>query len=191
MMRTRTLSALALVLLAAAARVVTVPAGTSVHLKLLRTIDTKTARVGQHVPAALTAPLVVHGVTVARSGAAAVVRVTEAEESGRIGGSAKLRFSLASITLANGQTAAVKSSSWVHEGKAHAKHNATYIVGGAIVGALAGQALGGDRNATAKGAAAGAGVGIGAAAATGKFDFSVKEGSRFVLKLRTAIRTTV
>ncbi len=129
--------------------------------------------------------------TVARNGAPVVVKITEAEESGRIGGSAKLRFSLHSIRLAGGETAEVHSSSWYREGKAHAKHNATYIVGGAVAGALIGQAIGHDRNATAKGTAAGAGVGIGAAAATGKFDFSVKAGERFILKLKTAVRATV
>jgi hypothetical protein len=190
-MPSRALPVIAFLLLAGAARAITIPAGTPVHFKLLGTINTNTARVGQHVPAELTAPIVVHGVTVARSGAPAVVKITAAEESGRVGGSAKLRFSLASITLANGQSVAVHSSSWAREGKAHAKHNATYIVGGAVVGALAGQAIGHDRDATAKGAAAGAGAGIGAAAATGKFDFSVKAGARFALKLRSAIQTTI
>jgi hypothetical protein len=54
-----------------------------------------------------------------------------------------------------------------------------------------GQAIGHDRNATAKGTAAGAGVGIGAAAATGKFDFSVKAGARFALHLRSPIHATM
>ena len=190
-MRLRMVSLAAFVLLAAAARTVNVPAGTPIHFKLLQTVNTNTAKAGQHVPAELTAPLVVDGVTIARNGAPAVVKITLAEESGRIGGSAKLRFSLHSIKLANGETAEVHSSSWFREGKAHGKHNATYIVGGAIAGALIGQAVGHDRNATAKGTAAGAGVGIGAAAATGKFDFSVKAGARFILKLKSAIRTTV
>lgn len=169
----------------------TIPAGTPVHFKLLRTINTNSARAEQLVQAALTAPIVIHGVTVAKAGSLAMVRIVEAEESGRIGGSAKLRLTLASITLANNHGVIVKSTSWVREGKAHAKHNARYIVGGAVAGALAGQAIGHDRNATAKGTAAGAGVGIAAAAATGKFDFSVKAGTRFVLKLRSSIRATI
>lgn len=169
----------------------TIPAGTPVHFKLLRTISTNKTKTGDVVQAALTAPIVVQGVTVAKAGSPAMVRVAEAEESGRIGGSAKLRLRLASITLANNHGVIVKSTSWVREGKAHAKHNATYIVGGAVAGALAGQAIGRDRNATAKGTAAGAGVGIAAAAATGKFDFSVEAGTRFVLKLRESIHATI
>jgi len=172
-------------------RTVSVPAGTPIHFKLQRTIATATARPGQSVPAELTSSIVINGNTVARAGSPATVRISSVESSGRIGGSASLNFSLSSITLANGSTVAVRTSHYAREGKAHAKHNATVIGGAAIIGALAGQALGGNRDATAKGAAIGAGVGIAGAAATGKFDFDVSAGDRFKLTLRSAIRATL
>ena len=194
-MTNKTFAATSLVLLltvaSAFAATVVVPAGTPVHFKLLRTISTATAKTGQSVPAELTAPIVINGLTVARAGAPASVYIRNAESSGRIGGSAKLTFSLESITLANGSTASVKTSSYSREGRAHVKHNATYITAGGVVGALAGQALGHDRDATAKGAAIGAGVGIAGAAATGKFDFTVAAGNRFRLVLRSPIRATL
>jgi hypothetical protein len=193
-MTTKTLAAASLVLLIAAsagAATVVVPAGTPVHFKLLRTISTATARTGQSVPAELTAPIVINGTTVARAGAPASVYIRNAESSGRIGGSAKLTFSLTSIRLANGSTSRVRTSSYSREGRAHVKHNATYITAGGVVGALAGQALGGDRDATRKGAAIGAGVGIAGAAATGKFDFKIAAGNRFRLTLRSPIRATL
>ena len=115
------------------------------------------------------------------------VHITSAEGSGRIGGSAKLVFHVSSITLANGSRLSVRTSSYAREGRAHAKHNAKYIAGAGIAGALIGQAVGGNRNSTAKGAAIGAGVGIGAAAATGKFDFEEAAGSRYSLKLRSSV----
>lgn len=173
------------------ARTIVVPTGTSIHFKLRQTISTASAQPGQTVPATLTSPIVVNGVTVARTGSRADVHISNAEASGRIGGSAKLTFSLASITLANGSTASVRTSRYSREGRAHAQHNAKYIAGAGIIGALAGQALGHDRDATAKGAAIGAGVGIAAAANTGKFDFSVPAGTRFTLKLRTSIHATL
>jgi len=175
----------------AAANTIVVPAGTPVHFKLRRSISTATARPGQTVPAALTAPIVINGQTVARAGAPAVVYISSVEASGRIGGSASLNFSLSSITLANGNSVGVRTSHYAREGKAHAKHNARIIAGGAIIGGLAGQALGGNRDATAKGAAIGAGVGIAGAAATGKFDFTVTPESRFRLTLRSPIRATL
>ncbi len=174
----------------ASARTIVVPAGTSIHFKLRRTISTASAQPGQTVPAALTAPIVIDGVTVARTGSPAEVHINNAEASGRIGGSAKLTFSLASITLANGSAASVRTSRYSREGRAHAKHNAEYIAGAGIIGALAGQALGHDRDATAKGAAIGSGIGIAAAAKTGKFDFSVPAGTRFSLKLRSPVHAT-
>ncbi|HXH42200.1 MAG TPA: hypothetical protein VNN08_26485 [Thermoanaerobaculia bacterium] len=189
------ISALALLVVlastgAAIARTIVVPAGTPIRFKILRTISTASARPGQSVPAQLTAPIVVAGNTVASAGSPAVVHISNAESSGRIGGSASLTFSVASITLANGSTAHIRTSRYSREGKAHAKHNATIIGGAAILGALAGQAIGHDRDATAKGAAIGAGAGIGAAAATGKFDFQVPAGSRFRLTLRSPIHAT-
>lgn len=175
----------------ASALTVVVPAGTSIHFKLRQTISTASAQSGQTVPASLTAPIVINGVTVARAGSPAEVHISNAEASGRIGGSAKLTFSLASITLANGSVARVRTSRYSREGRAHAKHNAEYIAGAGIIGALAGQAIGHDRDATAKGAAIGAGVGIAAAAKTGKYDFSLPAGSRFSLKLRTPIHAAL
>src|SRR5436190_20712883 len=88
----------------ASARTIVVPAGTSIHFKLRRTISTASARPGQSVPAALTAPIVINGVTVARAGSPAEVHIRNAEASGRIGGSAKLTFPLPSNTPANGRT---------------------------------------------------------------------------------------
>jgi hypothetical protein len=175
---------------AATARTIVIPTGTPIHFKLNRSINTATAKPGQSVSAELTAPIVIDGVTVARTGAPAVVRISSVEASGRIGGSASLNFSLRSIKLANGNPVTVRTSHYAREGKAHAKHNAAVITGGALLGALAGQAIGGNRDATAKGAAIGAGVGIAGAAATGKFDFTVGSGSRFRLTLRAPIHAT-
>ena len=167
---------------------IVVPSGTSIHFELRKTVSTATAKAGESVPAALTAPVVVDGRTVASAGSAAVVHISQAESSGRIGGSAMLTFSLSSITLANGTKVDVRTSSYSREGRAHVKHNATYIGGAAVAGALAGQAVGHDRKTTEKGAAIGAGVGIGAAAATGKFDFELKTGHRFKLTLKSPIK---
>jgi len=196
-MTTKTYAAVSFALLftvasagSAIARTIVVPAGTPIRFKLLRSISTATARSGQSVPAELTAPIVINGNTVARAGAPAVVTIRSVEASGRIGGSASLNFSLSSIKLANGNTVAVRTSHYAREGKAHAKHNATVIAAGGILGALAGQAIGHDRDATAKGAAIGSGIGISGAAATGKFDFQVPAGSHFRLTLRKSVQAT-
>jgi len=193
-MSRRAVSLLSLILafsMMAAPQEITIPAGTSVHFKLKQSINTATAKAGSHVPAELTQAIVVGGRTVANAGSPATVRITTAEASGRMGGSAKVVFHVSSITLANGTRADVRTSSYAREGKGHAKHNATYIATAGVIGALAGQALGGNRNSTAKGAAIGAGVGVGAAAATGKFDFTLPAGDRYSLKLKDSVKTTM
>ena len=176
---------------AAAPQTVVIPAGTEIHFKLEQSIQTANAKVGQRVPAALTKPIVIGGKTIANAGSGASVKITAAEASGRMGGSAKLSFRVASITLTNGSKVDVSTASYSREGRGHAKHNATYIAGAAVVGALVGQAAGGNSHSTAKGAAIGAGVGVGAAAATGKLDFTVPAGERFSLSLRSAVTVTM
>ena len=74
----------------AAPQTIVIPAGTAIHIKLKQTIDTANAKVGQHVPAELTQPVIAGGRTIANAGSAASVRITAAEASGRMGGSAKL-----------------------------------------------------------------------------------------------------
>ena len=185
------LFALVLSLFAAIPQTVTIPAGTEIHFKLLRGINTAHAKPGQNVAGALTQPIVIGGKPVAPAGSAVNVHITTAEASGRIGGSAKLVFHVSSLTLANGSKVSVRTSSYSRVGKAHAKHNAAYIATAGVAGALIGQAAGGNRNSTAKGAAIGAGVGIGAAAATGKFDFEEPAGSRFELKLKSSVTATM
>lgn len=190
-MRARMIAFLILLLASASAlaapQTIVIPAGTAVHFKLLRSINTANAKVGQHVPAELTHAIVIGGRTIANAGSPAMVRITAAEASGRMGGSAKLAFRLSSITLANGARAEVSTTSYSRVGRGHVKHNATYIAGGTVLGALAGQAAGGNRKSTAKGAAIGAGVGIGAAAATGKLDFEEPAGTHYLLKLRSSM----
>ena len=194
-MKTRMLTFLVVILASfaafAAPQTIVIPAGTAIHIKLKQTIDTANAKAGQHVPAELTQPVIAGGRTIANAGSAASVRITAAEASGRMGGSAKLAFRISSITLANGAHVDVSSTSYAREGRAHAKHNAKYIAGAGVIGALAGQAIGGNSKSTAKGAAIGAGVGVGAAAATGKFDFKEPAGEHFVLKLRSAVTVTM
>jgi hypothetical protein len=193
-MSRRAVSFLALVLslsAVAATVVVTIPAGTAIHFKLAQAINTATAKPGQSVPAVLTAPIVVDGHTIAAAGSRATLRISEAEASGRMGGSAKVVFHVSSITLANGSRLDVRSTSYSRVGKGHAKHNATYIATAGVLGALAGQAVGGNSKSTAKGAAIGAGVGVGAAAATGKLDFVLPAGDRYELKLKSPVKTTI
>src|SRR5207237_861817 len=76
----------------AAPQTIVIPAGTAIHIKLKQTIDTANAKVGQHVPAELTQPVIAGGRTIANAGSAASVRTTAAEASGRMGGNSQVRL---------------------------------------------------------------------------------------------------
>ena len=62
--------------LAALPQPVTIPAGTEIHFKLSRGINTANAKAGQNVPGTLTSPITIHGRTVAASGASVNVHIT-------------------------------------------------------------------------------------------------------------------
>jgi hypothetical protein len=160
------LRTLPLLLLAAAASAVTIPAGAHITVRTAFTINSGTARAGQAFDGNLTRALVVNGKTIAKSGAPVRGKVTYAKSSGRLHDPGQLTLRLTAVEV-DGRMVAVSTSSYHAEGKSHKKSNLTKIGGGTAAGALIGAFAGGGKGA-AIGAAAGAGAGTGLAAATGK-----------------------
>ena len=149
------------------AKAQTVPAGTHITVRTDSQINSASAQVGQSFHANLVGDLVVHGETIAKSGAPANGKVTYAKSSGRLHAPGQVTIRLTSIHLANGKTLPVATSAFRAQGKSHTKSNVTKIGGGAGAGALIGGLAGGGKGALI-GTAVGAGAGTGVAAATGK-----------------------
>jgi hypothetical protein len=162
----RILPVATLVLAAAFAVAQTIPAGTSVTVRIGSEISSGTATVGQAFEGSLARKLVVGGKTIAPAGATVRGKVTLAKSSGRLHAPGQLSIRLTSIQ-ASGRPIAVSSSSYHVEGKGHMKSNATKIGGGAAAGAVIGALAGGGKGA-AIGSVVGAGAGTGVAAATGR-----------------------
>src|SRR5229473_1365923 len=83
--------------------------GTAIRLKLGKTISSATSHVGDEVNLQVAEEVVVDGLSVIPSGAAATGLVTEAEPKRRLGHGGKLAFSINSVRLRDNEKAAVRS----------------------------------------------------------------------------------
>jgi hypothetical protein len=161
---------------------VSVPAGTEIAVRLDAGVSSATAAQGEALPGELAAPLTVGGRTVAGIGTPVEARVESVVASGRLARPARLSLVLTAIRVGGGSVPVV-TEPLVRNGSTHTKRNERYIGAGALLGALAGQLIGGHTHSTINGAAVGAAVGTGAAAATGKLDVAIGAGEvlRFTL----------
>lgn len=150
---------------------VQIDAGRTLAVTIDQDVSTKTSSNGDHFDASLREPVLVNGSEVLPKGTHLRGTVTQSAEAGRIKGGAVLTITLNSIRT-NGQTYAIRTTSYTEEGKARGKRTGIGAGGGAAVGAIVGAIAGGGKGA-AIGAAAGGGAGTAGAAATGDRDVSI------------------
>ena len=137
----------------------TVPAGTSLLVRMTDSVDSDKNHVGDRFRASLEQDLAVDGVVVARRGSDVYGRLAEAKESGRFEGKAQLRLELTDM-LINARLQPIMSGDYQVSSSSRGADTAKKVGVGAIAGTVIGAIAGGG-----KGAAIGAGVGAGAGAA--------------------------
>jgi hypothetical protein len=145
---------------------VVIPAGTTLHVRLVQAVGSKISGPGQSFDATLSSPVVVNGETVIPVGARVVGTVTEAHASGRFKGGATLHLRLNSIHL-NGATFAINTAMYEQTSTGKGKRTAAMVGGGAGGGAIIGGIVGGGKGALI-GGAIGAGAGTVGAATTNR-----------------------
>jgi hypothetical protein len=138
---------------------VTIPAGTTVTVRMIDGIDSAQNHPGEEFAASVDAPVVVGDHIVIRKGADARVRLVQAKSAGRMTGRSELEVELVGLAI-GGQTFAVESGSVEKAGASRGKRTAATVGGGAALGGLIGAIAG-----RGKGAAIGAAVGAGAGTA--------------------------
>jgi hypothetical protein len=143
----------------AAGGTVTIPAGESILVRMIDSVDSSKNHVGDIFHATLETDLTVNGTLVARKGTDVYGRLAEAKEAGHISGSSELQLELTRVVI-DGHDYPVVSSDYTLQGKGRGKNTAEKVGGGAALGAIIGAIAGGG-----KGAAIGAGVGAGAGGA--------------------------
>jgi hypothetical protein len=147
----------------ASAVIVTVPAGTTLNIRLTQEIDIDVSKAGQTFKAIVDDPVMIGGAIVIPRGATGVVQAVKVEQSGKMKGSDKISLKLNSIGF-GGMVYEVATAYVEAKGKGEGKRTARKVGGGAGLGAIVGGIAGGG-----EGAAIGAAVGgiTGAAVASG------------------------
>ncbi len=132
---------------------VTIPRDSVIRVRMIDSISSETARLGQTYAASILAPVVVQNKMVVPQGAYARVRVVGVDSAGHLGGQPELRVELVGFT-AHHESYDVRTDPYEKIGKSRAKTTAERVGGGAGLGALLGAVIG-----RGKGAAIGAAIG--------------------------------
>ncbi len=170
-------------------RVVTrsVPAGTSVALRLNETLSTETNHAGDPFTARLAEPIMdADGTVLVPAGATVNGTVTGVQKSGRVGETAVIKLAFQSIEW-GGHTypmqASVLEANPQRSNRTSVGESAAKVAAGAAAGAILGKVLGKSTSSTLKGAAIGAAAGTAIAMGTADVDAVLPAGSRLVIRL--------
>ena len=178
----------------AGARTGTIAAGSTLNLASSRTICTNTNHVGDRFTASVTNAVSGSNGAVIPAGATATVEVTELKRSENARDNVVMGFRVVSVSY-GGHTypvSATTASADVTKVKNQPKSkDVQKVVGGAAIGAIAGQILGKSTKATVIGAAAGGAAGAAAAAATSNYEGCVNSGGRITATLNAPATVTI
>jgi hypothetical protein len=138
---------------------IAIPAGTSLLVRMIDSVDSSTNKIGDPFQASLEGPLVVGNTVVAPKGTSVYGKLAQAKAAGQLSGASQLTLELTGIRI-NGRIVPIDSTDYEVAGASRGKQSAERIGGGAVLGAVIGAIAGGG-----KGAAVGAAVGGGAGTA--------------------------
>jgi hypothetical protein len=171
-------------------RTVTLPAGSTVPIRVTQTLDSATAQPGDRFTGSVAVDVVQDGMLLLPRGASVSGRVTEVHEAGHFKGSSLLTVELTGVD-ARGERLNIATEPYTVEGKGRGKNTAVKTGVGAAAGALLGGIFGGGKGA-AIGAVAGGGTGAGINAVTKGQQVQIPSESivRFTTTNSLAVRTS-
>jgi hypothetical protein len=163
---------------------ITVPAGTTVNVRLTQGIDVDASQAGMTFKAIVDDPVMVSGTTAIPRGASAVLQAVQVEQSGKMKGSDKITLKMNSVAF-GGMVYEVATTYVETKGKGEGKKTGRKIGGGAGLGAIVGGIAGGGEGA-AIGAVVG-GVGGAAVASAGEEHLKLPAETRLQFQLSSAV----
>jgi hypothetical protein len=187
-MTTRLTTALSVLMLVAgvsadAAERITIPAGTTMRVRLESNVGSDISSASDRVRGRLAQPLLIEGRTAIPAGSGVSGTVVEAVEAGRVKGRGRLSLRFTSITSARtDDTYRIRTRTWTKIAPGTKQKDAATIAlpaaGGAVVGALTG-----GKKGAAIGAAVGGGAGTAVVLSTRGKDVRMGEGAIVVVRL--------
>ena len=167
----------------------TLSASTLLHVTLSSTIQTNVNQDGDHFSGTLAASVEANGTTVIPKGARVNLVITKLVKGGTLKTPPEIAFTIAGITMPDGNEVAVKSSQISERGRSHTNREIGMVGGGAAAGAVVGSLLGKSKGAIV-GGLAGAAAGTGAAAATGRQNLVFASGKTVTFILEQPLSVT-
>jgi hypothetical protein len=177
-----------------ASRTGAIPAGSTLNLRANSEVCTNTSKVGDKMTATVNETVVGSNGATIPAGATVTLTVTRLKRSENMNDPIVMEFAVNSVEF-GGKSYAVEgsvSSASVDRVRNQPKSaDAKKVIGGAAIGAIAGQVIGKNTKSTVIGAAAGAAAGAGAAAATANYEGCVRAGGAIAVTLNQAITVTL
>jgi hypothetical protein len=164
----------------------TIPADTTVTVRMIDAVNSDTARLGETFRASLDEPIVVNGQEVVPRGADVLTKLVTDDRSGKIQGRTVLTLALSTITV-NGRPVDVTSNDVQTASNSRGGRSAKVIGGTAALGAIIGGIAGGGKGA-AIGAGSGAAVGTGAEVMTGGQKVKIPSETRLTFRLQNPVQ---
>jgi hypothetical protein len=165
---------------------ITLPADTAITVRMIDSVDSQTARLGQTFKASLDEPVFMDGREVIPRGADVMTKLVTDTQAGKIQGRTVLTLALSSI-MVNGRMVDVTSTDVRQESSSRGSRSAKVIGGTAALGAIIGGIAGGGKGA-AIGAGSGAAVGTGAEVLTGGQRVRIPSETRLTFRLQTSVQ---
>jgi len=165
---------------------VVIPVDTTVSIRMIESVDSETARLGQTFRASLDEPIMVDGREAVPRGADVLTKLVADEQSGKIQGRTVLTLGLSTITV-NGQVVDVTSTDVETASGSRSARSGKVIGGTAALGAIIGAIAGGGKGA-AIGAGSGAAVGTGAQVLTAGQRVRIPSETRLTFRLQNPLR---
>jgi hypothetical protein len=163
---------------------VTVPAGTTLNVRLTDAINVDASQSGQTFKGVIDVPVMIGGSIVVPRGAQATLQAVSVQQSGAMKGSDKISLKLHSFRF-GGMVYEVASAYVETKGKGEGKKTARKVGGGAGLGAIVGGIAGGGSGA-AIGAAVGGATGA-VMASTGEEHLTLPAETRLQFQLTAAV----
>jgi hypothetical protein len=170
-------------------RQVTIPAGTTIPVRIVETLVSNRVSEGDTFSATLDAPLTVDGLVIAERGARAQGRIVRTEQAGRVKGLAALGIELTSVRTSDGQTVKLQTDTFERQGEKEVGKDAAKVGVAAGIGAAIGAIAGGGKGAGI-GAAVGGAAGTGGVLATRGKPVTIPSETKIGFRLRQPVTVT-